>query len=110
MDLSKNDIRNILFWFETHKDNKHRFFEFDERLAERLQKELEEKGEEKEVDYKFIIHYQYGDIANSTGVWTYNQAKEISEAIALWVKTTTGQNAEISIQEVETGNVEPFFY
>jgi hypothetical protein len=61
------------------------------------------------MDFKFLIHYNYGEVANEVGCHTHNQTKEIAEGIALWVKTTTGMNAEISIQDVETGNVEPFF-
>jgi hypothetical protein len=93
------------FRFVTFMDEKHInvINEFKENIYRKI------KGNEN-VDYKYIIHYIYGEIANSTGCYTFNQAKEISEAIALWVKTTTRENAEISIQDVETGNVEPFYY
>lgn len=62
------------------------------------------------MDFKYIVHYIYGEIGNEVGCHTFNQSKEVAEGIALWVKATTGIHAEISIQDVETGNVEPFFY
>jgi hypothetical protein len=62
------------------------------------------------MEFKYIIHYQYGEVGNSVGCYTPNQTKEIAEGIVLWVKTTTGESPEISIQDVETGGIEPFFY
>ncbi len=62
------------------------------------------------MNVKYIVHYLYGNVGGQVGCSTFNQSKEIAEGIVLWVKTTTGKNAEISIQNVETGDLEPFFY
>lgn len=61
------------------------------------------------MKFKYIIHYLYGDVGGEVGCSTFKQSKEIAEGIALWVKVNTGKVPEISIQNVATGEVEPFY-
>lgn len=62
------------------------------------------------MNFKYIVHYLYGSIGGEVGCNTINQCKMIAEGIVLSTKTITDDRVEISIQNVETGNVEPFYY
>lgn len=62
------------------------------------------------MEFKYVVHYLSDSIGGEVGCTTLPQAKKIAEAIVLSNKLTNEQDTEISIQNVETGNVEPFYY
>ena len=61
------------------------------------------------MNYRYVVHYLYGNIGGQIGCQSRNQAIDMASAIDLWVETKMGLSAEISIQDVETGDVVPFF-
>lgn len=61
------------------------------------------------MNFKYIVDYAYGEVGNEVGCHTYNQAKEIAEAIALYVKTTADEKIDITIFTVSTGESEKFY-
>lgn len=61
------------------------------------------------MDYKYIVHYLYGDEDGQVGCNSPNEYKKIAKGIILKAESSD-EFAEITIQNVETGEVEPFFY
>lgn len=37
------------------------------------------------MDYKYTIEYSYGEVANSIGCYTLNQAEEVAVAMSEWI-------------------------